>query len=66
MWAAALATAFCGLMRACEFSLQDRERWSRVSNLSRADVKFKTSADGTEYMVLMIKPAKRLGQKKDS
>ena len=65
MWAAALSTAFCGLLRGCEFSLQDRERWSRVSNLSRADVKFKTSADGTEYMVLMINPAKRLGQKKD-
>ena len=65
MWAAALATAFCGLLRGCEFALQDRETWSSMSCLTRADVKFRTGPDGVEYMVLMMRPAKKLGQKKN-
>ena len=59
MWAAALATAFCGLLRGCEFGLQDGEAWEPLQHLSRADVKFKRAVDGVRYMVLMMRPAKK-------
>ena len=45
MWAAALATAFCGLLRGCEFGLQDGQVFDPTRHLTRADVKFKTTAD---------------------
>ena len=59
MWAAALSTAFCGLLRGAEFSLQDGENFVAAHNLTRADVSFRSSQDGTLYMVLMMRPAKR-------
>ena len=60
MWAAALATAFCGLLRGCELGLQDGETFDPTRHLTRADCKFRTStADGTLYMVLTIRPAKK-------
>ena len=65
MWAAALATAFCGLLRGCEFALQDGEAWRSAACLTRADVSFRTGPDGIEYMVLMMRPAKKLGQRKN-
>ena len=59
MWAAALATAFCGLLRGAEFSLQDGEEFVPLRCLTRADVSFRTAVDGTVYMVLLMRPAKR-------
>jgi hypothetical protein len=66
MWAAALATAFCGLLRGCEFGLQDGEVWDALRHLTRADITFKRAPDGTWYMVIMMRPAKKgPGQRKD-
>jgi hypothetical protein len=66
MWAAALATAFCGLLRGCEFGLQDGEVWDALRHLTRADISFKRAPDGTWYMVIMMRPAKKgPGQRKD-
>ena len=59
MWAAVLATAFCGLMRGCEVGLQDGEAFDRLRHLTRADVSFRTAEDGNLYMVLMMRPAKK-------
>ena len=59
MWAAALATAFCGLLRGCEFGLQDGESFEPARHLTRADCRFRSSPDGTLYMVLTIRPAKK-------
>ena len=59
MWAAALATGFCGLMRGAEFGLQDGQRFDSSKQLTRADVSFYTAADGSLYMVLMMRPAKK-------
>ena len=58
MWAAALQTAFCGLMRGAEFSLQDGETFDSLLHLTRADVRFKVDASGLPYMVIMMRPAK--------
>ena len=55
---AALATAFCGLLRAAEFSLQPGETWHPELNLSRADVKFYYNLDGELYAVIMMRPCK--------
>jgi hypothetical protein len=57
-WAAALSVAFCGLLRAAEFSLQSGEEFCAAENLTRADVKFRTDAQGREFAVLIMKPAK--------
>jgi hypothetical protein len=66
MWAAALATAFCGLMRGSEIGLQDGESFDPLMHLTRADVSFRTAQDGTVYMVLRMRPAKKgPGQRKD-
>ena len=59
MWSAALSTAFCGLLRGAEFSIQDGEEFDPIFNLTRADVKFRVDAKGNEYMVLMMRPAKQ-------
>ena len=59
MWAAALATAFCALLRGAELGLQDGEVFDPLRHLTRADVKFRTATDGTEYLVLTIRPAKK-------
>jgi hypothetical protein len=65
MWAAALSTAFCGLLRGCEFGLQDGEAFDPTRHLTRADVKFKTASDGQLYMVVVMRPAKKSpGQQK--
>jgi hypothetical protein len=65
MWAAALATAFCGLLRGAEFGVQDGVTFTPSLHLTRADVSFRRGADGIEYMVLMIRPAKKApGQRK--
>jgi len=65
MWGAALATAFCGLLRGCEFGLQDGETFDPSRHLTRADVKFRTTADGALHMVLIMRPAKKSpGQQK--
>ena len=66
MWAAALSTGFCGLLRGCELGVQDSESWTASKHLTRADVSFKTAADGTTYMVIIMRPAKKgPGQGKD-
>ena len=59
MWAAATATGFCGLMRGAEFALQDGRRFDSSKQLTRADVSFYTAADGSLYMVLMMRPAQK-------
>ena len=65
MWAAALATAFCGLLRGAEFALQDGEAWDALRHLTRADVSFRVGVDGREHMVLRMRPAKKHpGQRK--
>ena len=65
MWAAALSTAFCGLLRGAEFGLQDGEAFLQSRHLTRADVSFRLDKGGKEYMVLMIRPAKKApGQRK--
>ena len=66
MWAAALATGFCGLMRGCELGVQDGEAFDPTRNLTRADVRFRRADDGTLYMILMMRPAKKgPAQRKD-
>ena len=55
---AALATAFCGLLRAAEMALQPGETWHPELNLSRADVKFYYDEHGALYVVLMMRPCK--------
>ena len=59
MWAAAMATAFCGLLRGCELGLQDGETFDPTRHLTRADCTFRKSQDGTLYMVLVMRPAKK-------
>ena len=58
MWAAALQTAFCGLMRGAEFSLQDGEEFNPEIHLTRADLSFRMGSDGLVYVVIMMRPAK--------
>ena len=58
MWAAALTAGFCGLMRGAEFGVADGETFDRLRHLTRADISFRTGADGTEYVVLRMRPAK--------
>ena len=55
---AALATAFCGLLRAAEMALQPGETWHPELNLSRADVKFYYDEHGALYVVVMMRPCK--------
>ena len=55
---AALSTAFCGLLRAAEMSLQPNETWHPELHLSRADVKFYNNENGELYAVLMMRPCK--------
>ena len=55
---AALSTAFCGLLRAAEMSLQPNETWHPEIHLSRADVKFYNNENGDLYAVLMMRPCK--------
>ena len=57
-WAAALTTAFCGLMRGAEFALQAGETFDPAKHLTRADVQFRTSPSGQRYVVLRMRPAK--------
>jgi hypothetical protein len=59
MWAAAMATAFCGLLRGCELGMQDGETFDPTRHLTRADCTFRESHDGTLYMVLIMRPAKK-------
>ena len=63
-WFAALTCAFCGLLRAAEFSLQPGEAFDPARHLTRADVTFVTEADGSEYAVIRMRPAKRTGATK--
>jgi hypothetical protein len=63
-WFAALTCAFCGLLRAAEFSLQPGETFDPAKHLTRADVTFVTEADGSEYAVIRMRPAKRTGATK--
>jgi len=55
---AALSTAFCGLLRAAEMSLQPNETWHPELHLSRADVKFYNNENGDLYAVLMMRQCK--------
>ena len=57
-WRAALACAFCGLLRGCEVALPEGEAFDMLRHLTRADVTFKTLADGRRCAVLMIRQAK--------
>ena len=57
-WRAALACGFCGLMRAAELALQPGELWDPELHLSRADVTFHRTADGTAYAIVMMRPVK--------
>ena len=63
-WAAALSTAFCGLMRGAEFALQPGQRWDPITCLTRADLKFRRAADGSLWAIIRMRPAKRLGATK--
>ncbi|KOO34047.1 hypothetical protein Ctob_016341 [Chrysochromulina tobinii] len=56
-WFAALTCAFCGLLRAAEFSLQPGETFDPAKHLTRADVTFVTEADGSEYAVIALHAA---------
>jgi hypothetical protein len=58
-WRAALATGFCGLMRAAEFALQAGETFDSWKHLTRADVTFRRTQAGKLYMILHMRPAKR-------
>ena len=64
MWAAALSTAFCGLLRGAELGLQEGEAFDAVKHLTRADVSFRTDAAGRRFMVLRMRPAKKPGATK--
>ena len=64
MWRAALSVAFCGLLRGAEFALQQGEVFDSLRHLTRADVQFRTAADGTEYAILRMRPAKQRGATK--
>ena len=57
-WAAALSSAFCGLMRGGEFALQSGEAFSKVNHLTRADVTFHIDGDGRRYVIIMMRPLK--------
>ena len=56
---AALSVAFCGLLRAAEYSLQPGQSWDAVYCLTRADVRFRVVA-GRHEAVLMMRPCKKL------
>ena len=59
-WRAALACAFCALMRAGEFALADEKtRWDPELHLSRADVEFFYDDDGVLCVALMMRPLKK-------
>ena len=58
-WRAALVTAFCGLMRGAEIALQGDESFNTLYHLTRADVSFEVGEDGVEYVVLMMRTAKK-------
>jgi hypothetical protein len=57
-WRAALASAFCGLLRGCEVALPEGEAFDCLRHLTRADVSFRTLPDGRRVAVLMIRQAK--------
>ena len=58
-WRAALATGFCGLLRAAEFAMQAGETFDAAKHLTRADVTFRRTRAGKEYVILQMRPAKR-------
>ena len=64
MWRAALSVAFCGLLRGAEFALQKGETFDTLRHLTRADVQFRVATDGSEYVVLRMRPAKQRGATK--
>ena len=64
MWRAACTMGFTGLMRAAEFALQSGQAWDPEMHLTRADVKVYTRSDGSRYLILTFRPAKRRGQRK--
>jgi hypothetical protein len=57
-WRAALEVAFCGLLRAAEFGVQDGEEFDPARHLTRADVSFRRDSEGREYAVVRMRPAK--------
>ena len=64
MWLAACTMGFTGLMRAAEFAVQSSQAWDEEMHLTRADVKVYTRSDGSRYLILTFRPAKRRGQRK--
>jgi hypothetical protein len=64
-WRAALATAFCALLRGGEFGVGDGDVWSSALHLTRADVTFYRDAEGVLFCVIMMRPLKKkVGQRK--
>ena len=57
-WRAALACAFCGLLRGCEVALPEGETFNALRHLTRADVTIRTLPDGRRVATLMIRQAK--------
>ena len=58
-WRAALAVAFCALMRGGEIGVEDGASWTASINLSRADVKFYRDAASVLHCVVMMRPLKK-------
>lgn len=57
-WRAALAVAFCAMMRAGEFALGPKETWDAAIHLARADVDFFYDEDGVLCVAIMMRPLK--------
>ena len=58
-WRAALATAFCALMRGGEIGVSDSDTWCAEIHLTRADVSFYRDAGGVLFCILMMRPLKK-------
>ena len=64
MVAAALTTAFCGLLRGAEVGRPDGVAFDPLLHVTRDDLTFRQRPDGTLYAVIMVRVAKRPGAPK--
>ena len=58
-WRAALATAFCALMRGAELGATDEETWDPALHLTRADLTFFRDEAGVLHAVIVMRPLKK-------
>lgn len=58
-WRAALAVAFCALLRGGEIGVSDGEAWQEHLHLTRADVAFFRDEAGVLHAVVMVRPLKK-------